>query len=216
MTKFSTIFCSLLTLSSARVIITKRTASIATDVTDGVCKPITLIFARGTTEPGNMGLIVGPPLAAAMQTTFGADKVAIQGVDYLADIPGAASGALAPQDAAGAKTMIALIKTLTTACPTTKIVLSGYSQGAEQVRGALGGMTFGSSEIGMVRAVVTFGDPLRRDEFLNIEKERTRVNCVGGDLVCDELFVVSAAHLSYGANGDVEGSVGFVGGVLGM
>ncbi|KAE9965348.1 hypothetical protein EG328_009799 [Venturia inaequalis] len=216
MTKCSTIFFSLLTLSSARVLIIKRAATTATDITDGVCKPVTLIFARGTTEPGNMGLTVGPPLAASMQKAFGADKVAIQGVDYAADIAGAGTGALAPQDADGAKAMVALVMKVASACPSSKVVLSGYSQGAEQVRGALMDMPVGGAGIKMVSSVVTFGDPLRKDNFANIEQAKTKVNCAAGDQVCNELFLISAAHLSYGVNGDVDSSVAFVKSAMGM
>jgi cutinase len=111
--------------------------STASDVQNGVCAPVTLIFARGTTEPGNLGTIVGPPLASAMKTAFGDKGVAIQGVNYPADIPGATSGAIDPKDAAGAQNMVMLAAMAVAACPNTKIVLSGYSQGAEQVRGAL-------------------------------------------------------------------------------
>jgi cutinase len=72
-----------------------------------------------------------------MKTAFGNKTVAIQGVNYAADIAGATSGATDPKDAAGAKNMAMLAMMATVTCPNTKIVLSGYSQGAEQVRGAL-------------------------------------------------------------------------------
>jgi len=62
------------------------TGQTATDVDDGVCAPITLIFARGTTEPGTMGSSVGPALAKALISSQGASGVAIQGVDYTATI----------------------------------------------------------------------------------------------------------------------------------
>jgi len=47
----------------------------------GPCKNVTLIFARGTTETGNMGFTVGPSLAIQMRAVFGATNVAVQGVD---------------------------------------------------------------------------------------------------------------------------------------
>lgn len=97
-----------------------------------------------------MGLTVGPPLADSMQKAFGADKVAIQGVDYAADVAGAGTGALAPQDADGAKAMVALVMKVASSCPSSKVVLSGYSQGAEQVRGALMDMPVGGAGIKMV------------------------------------------------------------------
>lgn len=72
-----------------------------------------------------------------MKAALGADKVAVQGVNYAANIAGAISGATNPAAAAGAKDMVKQANAALAACPNTKIVLSGYSQGAEQVRGAL-------------------------------------------------------------------------------
>lgn len=112
-------------------------SSTKNDVTDGVCRPVTYIFARGTTETGNMGSTVGPALESALESAFGSAKVATQGVTYPADTAGAVSGATDPADAEGAKTMASLAKQALSSCPTTKIILAGYSQGAEQVHGAL-------------------------------------------------------------------------------
>ena len=63
------------------------------DIIDGICKPITLIFARGTTEDGNIGDIVGPPFVGALDNVFGANNVAVQGVNnYPADPAGFCAG----------------------------------------------------------------------------------------------------------------------------
>jgi hypothetical protein len=51
-------------------------------VTDNTgCKELTFIFARGTTEIGNMGTVVGPKVGSELDSLTGG-KVAIQGVDY--------------------------------------------------------------------------------------------------------------------------------------
>jgi cutinase len=89
---------------------------------------MTLIFARGTTEQGNMGSIVGPPLADAMIALMGADQVAVQGVTYPANVAGAISGAQNPKGAQGAKTMANLAQQVAANCPDSKVVLAGYSQ----------------------------------------------------------------------------------------
>jgi hypothetical protein len=53
------------------------------DIINGKCKPVTLIFARGTSELGNIGQIVGPPFVVALEKEFGKGNVAVQGVnDY--------------------------------------------------------------------------------------------------------------------------------------
>lgn len=107
------------------------------DVTNGECKPVTYIFARGTTETGNMGSTVGPALGTALESAFGSSKVATQGVTYPASFTGAVSGALSPSTALGGRTMADLTEKALQNCPETKVILAGYSQGAEQVRGAL-------------------------------------------------------------------------------
>lgn len=80
-----------------------------------------------------------------MKAAFG--QVAVQGVNYAADVTGASSGALNPKNAAGSLNMAKLAQMARTKCPKTKIVLSGYSQGAEQVRGALMNMPNGMAAV---------------------------------------------------------------------
>jgi hypothetical protein len=86
------------------------------------CKGMTVIFARGTTEPGNVGQIAGPPFFDALNTAMGAGNVAVQGVDYPADIPGFLEGG----DKNGSVTMAQLVQQVATSCPQTKIVMGGY------------------------------------------------------------------------------------------
>ncbi|KAI4737988.1 cutinase-domain-containing protein [Aureobasidium sp. EXF-12298] len=162
------------------------------DVINGVCKPVTYIFARGTTEIGNMGSTVGPALEKALESAFGQNNVATQGVTYPADVAGAISGALSPGTAQGARTMASLTQQVLSKCPDTKVILAGYSQGAEQVHGALINL-----QNGQVAAALTFGDPLQRSPFRNIDSGRTKVYCNILDAVCNGAFVISAAHLSY-------------------
>jgi hypothetical protein len=54
----------------------------------GGCADMTVVFARGTTEPGNVGLLAGPPFFDALKAMVGAGNVDVQGVEYAADIPG--------------------------------------------------------------------------------------------------------------------------------
>lgn len=83
---------------------------------------MTVIFARGTTETGNVGTLAGPPFFNALEASVGAGNVAVQGVDYPADIPGFLAGG----DAGGSKTMASLVQQAMTQCPSTKIVMAGY------------------------------------------------------------------------------------------
>ena len=55
----------------------------ANDVTNKApCAPLTVIFARGTGENGNIGSVAGPPLLKALQSKLSAKNVAFQGVPY--------------------------------------------------------------------------------------------------------------------------------------
>lgn len=65
------------------------------------CKDMTVIFARGTTEPGNVGLVTGPPFFDALSAMIGQNSISVQGVDYSASIEGFLEGG----DAAGSQTM---------------------------------------------------------------------------------------------------------------
>jgi hypothetical protein len=67
----------------------------------GPCKAYTIIFARGTTEGGNVGAVCGPPFFTAVAKLVGAANLAVQGVPYPADIPGFLVGG----DPTGSKTM---------------------------------------------------------------------------------------------------------------
>lgn len=74
------------------------------DVTEnGVsrCKDMTVVFARGTTEPGNVGLVTGPPFFDAITSIIGAKSMEAQGVEYPASIEGFLQGG----DATGSQTM---------------------------------------------------------------------------------------------------------------
>jgi cutinase len=59
------------------------TADTENDLTNkSACKAMTVIFARGTTESGNVGTLSGPPFFGALAQQVGASNVAVQGVEY--------------------------------------------------------------------------------------------------------------------------------------
>ncbi len=113
------------------------------------CKPVTVIFARGTIELGNVGSITGPPFFAALAATIGGDNFAVQGVDYPATIGGYLKGG----DPGGAATAAALLNQAASQCPDTQIVLSGYSQGAQVVH--LGEQMVSAAVAARIAAVVS-------------------------------------------------------------
>jgi cutinase len=105
-------------------------------LTDGTaCRAVTVIYARGTTQAGNVGEAnsEGPTFFNALASALGGtSRLAIQGVTYPANVVGFLAGG----DAAGATTMFNLINQAASRCPSTKIVVSGYSQGAQLVHTA--------------------------------------------------------------------------------
>ncbi len=65
------------------------TSDTQNDLLNGTpCKNYTVIFARGTTSPGNVGESTGPPFFQAIASLVGASNLAVQGVDYPASILG--------------------------------------------------------------------------------------------------------------------------------
>ncbi|KAG6864064.1 hypothetical protein C0991_000459, partial [Blastosporella zonata] len=86
------------------------------------CADVTVYFARGTTEPGTLGTIVGPPFQAALQSALSGKSLNFVGIPYPATI----AGFLAGGDQGGATTMANDVTSTASACPNTKIVISGY------------------------------------------------------------------------------------------
>ena len=155
--KVSSLICLLTPLSLAAPIeerqsgtTTYTSGSSANDVTNGVCAPLTVIFARGTGEAGNIGSIIGPPLFRSLSSKL-SRRVALQGVNYPADLAGNLN-----MGASGATSLKNLVQQALSQCPSTKIALGGYSQGGLVVHYALNRAGLSSSSIS---SIVYFGDP---------------------------------------------------------
>ena len=54
----------------------------------GSCADVSLIYARGTCDPGNVGTLVGPPFFDAVQSAIGSKSLTVQGVPYAASVQG--------------------------------------------------------------------------------------------------------------------------------
>lgn len=90
----------------------------------GACKAMTVLFARGTTEGGNMGTVAGPPFVSAIGDMMGgAANVAVQGIEYPANV----AGFLAGGDKDGSALMAQLVGQVRAKCPDTSLVMAGYS-----------------------------------------------------------------------------------------
>lgn len=126
------------------------------------CADAEVVFARGTDEPKGIGK-VGSAFVDSLREQAVGMNIATYAVDYDA-------GKLQLGSGDGAKDAIKHIKSMAESCPETKIVLGGYSQGADVVNIVAGnpivGIAWGpalpSSLAGNVAVVATFGNVANR------------------------------------------------------
>ncbi len=148
---------ALLTVTAPLVITSAAPVAAADD-----CPDAEVIFARGTDEPAGMGR-VGDALVDALRKQASGLVIRSYAVDYKATITQRHSGE-------GAKDAIDHIKSTASACPDTKIVLGGYSQGASVVNIVAGfsGINWGSplppEYMKNIAAVATFGNQADRTD----------------------------------------------------
>ncbi|PQE12619.1 hypothetical protein CJF30_00002482 [Rutstroemia sp. NJR-2017a BBW] len=172
------------------------------------CTAMTVIFARGTTEPGTLGTLTGPPFIAALSSAVGADQMSVQGVPYPADIPGFLAGG----DKAGSAMMASMITQTLSSCPDTKVVMSGYSQGGQLVHNAA--KMLPAATMAKVNSVVIFGDPDNGAPVTGASAANTKVICHAGDNICAHGDLILTPHLTYST--DAGAAAAFVKGVAGM
>ncbi|GJC83077.1 cutinase [Colletotrichum liriopes] len=137
------------------------------------CTDITVVFARGTTEPGNIGLLTGPPFFDALQEQLGSKSLAFQGVEYPATFAG-----FNKNGTDGVPSMTSFINQAISDCPNTKIVMSGYSQGALVVRSTA--ETLPAETMAKINSVLTFGDP-RNPAAISGAESKTKITCHEND-----------------------------------
>ncbi|KAF8864885.1 putative cutinase [Acephala macrosclerotiorum] len=158
----------------------------------GTCQEYTVIFARGTSEPGNVGILVGPPFFDALRSAVGSANLVIQGVnDYSASVAGYLEGG----DPVGSAEMAVQIQSAYAACPNTKLVASGYSQGGQIVHNAIGLLP--ADVASWISKVVIFGDPDDGVALPNVASSKVDVYCHTGDNICVNGDLILLPHLTY-------------------
>ncbi|OAL46516.1 cutinase [Pyrenochaeta sp. DS3sAY3a] len=157
------------------------------------CADVTVIFARGTTEPGNVGLVAGPPFFDALAKRLGTKSLAVQGVEYPATFAG-----FNLNGTEGVPSMTNFINQAFQKCPNSKVVMSGYSQGALVLRSTAA--TLPPVVMSRISAVVTFGDP-RNPATITGAGDRSLIICNPLDTVCKGGFI-NIAHLTYAEDAD--------------
>lgn len=114
------------------------------------CPNVQVLFARGTNEPFGMGF-TGQAFADSLIAQLPDKTVAVSAVDYPASDDYLRSAAL------GSDNAVAQIQNTVASCPTTKLVLGGYSQGAAVTEMATSALAAPTAD--HVAAVVLFGKP---------------------------------------------------------
>ncbi|KAL2068590.1 hypothetical protein VTL71DRAFT_14927 [Oculimacula yallundae] len=146
----------------------------------GACKAVTVLFAKGTGEKGNMGdgSSPGPAWAAAIRASLGTDKVTVQGIEYDASV----FGYLVGGSPSGTTTYLNTINSASTKCPNTKIVIGGYSQGGQILHNAAEKLT--AAVTARIAAVVVFGGPDSKQAVGSIPASKVLQVCHTGDIIC--------------------------------
>ncbi|KAG6583039.1 cutin hydrolase [Phytophthora cinnamomi] len=193
--KFSAFFGSLLVLLASPA-----------NLVNAECSDVHVVFARGSGEAPGLG-ITGQPLVKAIASNLGGMSVSSYAVNYLAAYDQTSAGP-------GATDMTNHVVTVANACPNTVFVLGGYSQGASVTDIALGiktalgsGSVIPQSLAPRIKAVVTFGNPLRLYGQTISSASPTYGSkaiefCNRGDPVCAAGFNMMA-HLTYATDGSV-------------
>jgi cutinase len=204
----------------ALLITPASSVSAAPSGSTGACPDVEVLFARGTTEPAGVGQ-EGQAFVDSLRSKIGSKSMAVYAVDYPAtmDFPTAMSGITD----AGTH-----VEHTAASCPSTKMVLGGYSQGAA----IMGFVTSAAIPDGAptdaphpmpaevanhVAAVTLFGTP--SDQFMNsigqppitigpLYAAKTSQLCAPGDPVCSG-GGDWAAHDGYTHDGTIEQGAAF-------
>jgi len=206
---------------TSALVFAATTLAIAPSATAGPCSDVKVVFARGTDDTPGLGR-VGDAFSGALSGLIGGRSLTTYAVNYPAsyDFLAAADGAA---DATN------YISALAQQCPSTRIVLGGYSQGAAVVDMLAGIPPLGNKigEIGSapplpgslvsyITAVAVFGNPATK--FSNpitssVFGGRAIDLCKDGDPICSR-GRNPFAHSDYVSAGLAQQAANFVAGLV--
>jgi cutinase len=197
------------------------TLAIAPSAAAEPCSDIKVVFARGTNDTPGLGR-VGDAFSGDLSTQVGGRSLTTYAVNYPAsyDFLTAADGATDAAD---------FISTLTQQCPSTRIVLGGYSQGAAVVDMLAGIPPLGNKigEVGSapplpaslvpnITAVAVFGNPSTKFSIpvtSSVFGGRAIDLCKDGDPICSR-GRNPFAHSDYVSAGLTNQAASFVAGLV--
>jgi cutinase len=185
------------------------------------CPKVIFIFARASTETGNMvrsspgnrtlptstkpqltdvqqGSSTGPAVANVLAQKYGKD-LWVQGVGgaYAATLADNAYPAGTSQGAIDeAKKMFNMANQK---CPDAAVVAGGYSQGTAVMSNSVSQLS--STVQDQIKGVVLFGYTKNKQNggrIPNFPTDKTKVFCNTGDEVCNGSLTITAAHFGYG------------------
>jgi cutinase len=185
------------------------------------CNDVEVVFARGTSEAPGIGR-VGQALVDALTPLLGGRTVGSYGVNYPATYD-----FLTAQD--GANDATNFISSLVAQCPSTRIVLGGYSQGAA-VMDMLAGIPPLGNKIGEVgsapplpanldnniAAVAVFGNPSTKFSIPitnSVFAGRAIDLCADGDPICSR-GRNPFAHTHYETSDFIPQAASFIAGLV--
>jgi len=154
------------------------------------CAKFEIIVARGTSEPGDLGMIIGDPLVARVKRDMPGENVRGYPVQYPAAISGVEVGVSDIQNR---------LEQQAKDCPEEKFALAGYSQGGRVV--TLAAAKLSSDLAQKVLAVVLYGAG-NGTAVQGPLKDRVLANCAPGDFACPEAGS-GPGHVSYNDQGTV-------------
>lgn len=205
----------------ASALVCATTAVAVTPLANAACPDIEVVFARGTNDAPALGN-VGQAFVDALRQKVGSQTLTTYAVNYPADFDflRAATGA---NDAANH------IAATAAQCPSTKIVLGGYSQGAAVVDmlagipplgnkiGEIGSAApLSSSLLPYVAAVAVFGNPSTKFSIPitnSVFGGRAIDLCKDGDPICSH-GRNPFAHSDYVTGGFAAQAADYVGGFI--
>ncbi|KAH9432270.1 hypothetical protein MCOR02_006973 [Pyricularia oryzae] len=168
---------------------------VSNQLTDGTpCRDLSVIYARGTTQSGNIGnsISVGPITFDALAKIVGQNRLAVQGVDYKASFMGYAKGG---QPKATGE-MVDLIQETQARCPSSRIVIVGYSQGAQVVHNVVNALPPLAAT--KLAGILTFGDPDAKEPVPMQTWGKWKIICHPDDRLCQGSHLhVTIDHLNY-------------------
>jgi cutinase len=173
------------------------------------CPDVEVVFARGTTEPPGVGG-VGQAFVDSLRSQLGGRPVGVYAVDYPASRDFDSSTPAGANDASGH------IQSMAANCPSTRMVLGGYSQGAAVIDISTTAMPPQVAD--HVAAAALFGGP--KSAFADtlspgplptigpLYAAKTIDLCVPNDPICSN-GVDMGAHVAYVQTGMVNQAAGF-------